>query len=192
MVEIKDAQIRKIILSFMTLILFSIPVHWASLILWSHPKYAYDIPFLSRHGESSILDSFVKYDPGMMMPNGGVVEFLLSIALVVLVVLLLTLVANSLNMTGRWKINLGFSDQQVSVLMLAMFVIGINVERTWVWSDGHVQYQMYSGIIYNMYTPMHVVLADGYNLGSTLILLLFPILMVVLFLRWIIQDKVPF
>ena len=191
MVEIKDAQIRKIILSFMTLILFSIPVHWLSLLLWSHPTYA-TTPFLGRFGTGTILDSFVKYDPGMMMPNGGVVEFLLSIALVVLVVLLLTLVANSLNMTGRWKINLGFSDQQVSVLMLAMFVIGINVERTWVWSDGHVQYQMYSGIIYNMYTPMHVVLAEGYNLGSTLILLLFPILMVVLFLRWIIQDKASF
>ena len=185
MVEIKDAQIRKIILSFMTLILFSIPVHWASLILWSHPTFS-ETPFLGRWGTGTILDSLVQYDPGMMMPNGGVVEFLLSIALVVLVVLLLTLVANSLNMTGRWKINLGFSDQQVSVLMLAMFVIGINVERTWVWSDTHLESWS------SWYSPMHVVLADGYNLGSTLILLLFPILMVVLFLRWIIQDKVPF
>ena len=185
MVEIKDAQIRKIILSFMTLILFSIPVHWLSLLLWSHPTYA-TTPFLGRFGTGTILDSFVQYDPGMMMPNGGVVEFLLSIALVVLVVLLLTLVANSLNMTGRWKINLGFSDQQVSVLMLAMFVIGINVERTWVWSDSHLE------SLSSWYSPMHVVLADGYNLGSTLILLLFPILMVVLFVRWIIQDKDSF
>ena len=182
MVEIKDAQIRKIILSFMTLILFSIPVHWASLILWSHPKYAYDIPFLSRHGESSILDSFVHYSPGMFTPNGGVVEFLLSIVLVVLVVLLLALVANSLNMTGRWKINLGFSDQQVSVLMLAMFVIGIYVESTWTWTDhgwGHDYPHLWGNLL--SWDEMRLVTW-----------FLSPILMVVLFLRWIIQDKAPF
>ena len=179
MVEIKDAKNQKIILSFMTLILFSIPVHWVSIILWNSPTFS----FLQN---GTILDSLAQYDPGMTTPNGGVVEFLLYIVLVVLVVILLVLLVNSLNMTGRWKINLGFSDQQVSVLMLAMFVIGINVERTWVWSDSHLE------SLSSWYSPMHVVLADGYNLGSTLILLLFPILMVVLFLRWIIQDKDSF
>ena len=179
MVEIKDAQIRKIILSFMTLILFSIPVHWLSLLLWSHPTYS-TTPFLGRFGTGTILDSFVQYDPGMMMPNGGVVEFLLYIVFVVLVVLLLALVANSLNMTGRWKINLGFSDQQVSVLMLAMFVIGIYVESTWTWTDyGWDQPHLWGNLL--SWDEMRLVTW-----------FLSPILMVVLFLRWIIQDKAPF
>ena len=179
MVEIKDAQIRKIILSFMTLILFSIPVHWLSLLLWSHPTYS-TTPFLGRFGTGTILDSFVHYDPGMMMPNGGVVEFLLYIVFVVLVVLLLALVANSLNMTGRWKINLGFSDQQVSVLMLAMFVIGIYVESTWTWTDyGWDQPHLWGNLL--SWDEMRLVTW-----------FLSPILMVVLFLRWIIQDKAPF
>ena len=179
MVEIKDTQIRKIILSFMTLILFSIPVHWLSLLLWSHPTYS-TTPFLGRFGTGTILDSFVQYDPGMMMPNGGVVEFLLYIVFVVLVVLLLALVANSLNMTGRWKINLGFSDQQVSVLMLAMFVIGIYVESTWTWTDyGWDQPHLWGNLL--SWDEMRLVTW-----------FLSPILMVVLFLRWIIQDKAPF
>jgi hypothetical protein len=116
----------------------------------------------------------------MMMPNGGVVEFLLYIVFVVLVVLLLALVANSLNMTGRWKINLGFSDQQVSVLMLAMFVIGIYVERTWTWTDyGWDQPHLWGNLL--SWDEMRLVTW-----------FLSPILMVVLFLRWIIQDKAPF
>tara|TARA_B100000809_G_scaffold29465_1_gene25567 strand:+ start:65 stop:604 length:540 start_codon:yes stop_codon:yes gene_type:complete len=179
MVEIKDTQIRKIILSFMTLILFSLPVHWASLILWSHPTHS-TTPFLGRNGNKSILDSFVQYDPGMMMPNGGIVEFLLYITFVALVILLLALVANSLNMTGRWKINLGFSDQQVSVLMLAMFVIGIYVEMTWTWTDyGWDQTHLWSNLL--SWDEMRLVTW-----------FLSPILMVVLFLRWIIQDKASF
>ncbi|MAR83178.1 MAG: hypothetical protein CMF55_00070 [Legionellales bacterium] len=180
MAEIKDAQIRKIILSFMTLILFSIPVHWVSLLLWAHPTYS-TTPFLGHHGISTILDSLVQYDPGMMMPNGGIVEFLLYVTFVALVVLLLALVANSLNMTGRWKINLGFSDQQISVLMLAMFVIGIYVERTWTWTYDYYEWSephLWSNLL-------------SWDNGF-IILALFPILMVVFLLRWIIQDKTPF
>ena len=180
MVEIKDAQIRKIILSFMTLILFSIPVHWVSLLLWAHPTHS-TTPFLGRNGNKSILDSFVQYDPGMVMPNGGIVEFLLYITFVALVVLLLALVANSLNMTGSKKISLSFSDRQISVLMLAMFVIGIYVERTWTWTHDYYEWSephLWSNLL-------------SWDNGF-IILALFPILMVVFLLRWIIVDKAPF
>jgi len=178
MVEIKDAQIRKIILSFMTLILFSIPVHWVSLLLWAHPTHS-TTPFLGRYGNKSILDSFVQYDPGRLIPNGGIVEFLLYITFVALVVLLLALVANSLNMTGSRKISLSFSDRQISVLMLAMFVIGIYVERTW------------AGDYYEWYEPHLWSNLLSWDNGF-IILALFPILMVVFLLRWIIVDKAPF